>query len=151
MTEKTSKFSTVLLTPQQVLNVWPLIEAGIDKALSHGIDEMSVFDLFKDAINGNIFVWVGLDEDNKIVCSATLRFLTYPSVKTCQIITSTAHGTPLKQIEIDHRVFEDFAKKNGCSHIQVWGRKGWQRRLQNLSSRQGNKYKTQYYVYDMEI
>ena len=151
MTEKTSKFSTVLLTPQQVLNVWPSIEADVDKALSHGIDEMSVFDLFKDAINGTVFVWITLDRDNRIVCTTTLRFLAHKNVKTCQIITNTTNGVPLKQVEADHRLFEDFAKKNGCSHMQVWGRKGWQRRLQTLSSRQGNKYKTQYYVFDMEI
>ena len=139
MTEETPEFRTVLLTPQEVLHIWPSIQAGIAKALSHGIDEMSVFDLCKGALNGSIFVWVGLDRDSRIVCSATLRFLTYQSVKTCQIITNTTHGIPLKQIEADHRLFEDFAKKNGCSHMQVWGRKGWQRRLQSFRSRQGNK------------
>lgn len=151
MTEETPEFRTVLLTPPEVLHVWPSIEADIDKALSHGIDEMSVFDLFKDAINGTVFVWITLDRDSRIVCTTTLRFLAQKNVKTCQIITNTTNGVPLKQIEHDHRLFEDFAKKNGCSHLQVWGRKGWLRRLQSLSSRQGNKYKTQYYVFDMEI
>ena len=151
MTDETLEFRTVLLTPPEVLHVWPSIQGDIDKALSHGIDEMSVFDLFKDAINGTVFVWITLDPDSRIVCTATLRFLTHKNVKTCQIITNTTNGVSLKQVEADHRLFEDFAKKNGCSHLQVWGRKGWIRRLQTLSSRQGNKYKTQYYVFDMEI
>ena len=151
MTEEAAEFRTVLLNPPEVLHVWPSIEADIDKALSHGIDDMSVFDLFKGAINGSIYVWITLDQDSRIVCTTTLRFLTYPRTKTCQIITNTTNGVSLKQIEADHRLFEDFAKQNGCSHLQVWGRKGWLRRLQTLSSRQGNKYKTQYYVFDMEI
>jgi hypothetical protein len=151
MTDETPKFRTVLLTPPEVLHVWPSIEAGIANALSHGVEEMSAFDIFKAAINGTVFIWVALDRDSRIVHTATLRFLVQGSIKTCQIITLHEDGVSLKQVEEDHRLFEDFAKKNGCSHLQVWGRKGWLRRLQTFSSRQGNKYKTQYYVFDMEI
>jgi hypothetical protein len=151
MTEETEKFRTFLLSPVDVPILWHMIEADIAKALSHGIGEMSAFDICKDAINGTVFIWITLNQNNKIVCTTTLRFLTYQSKKTCQIITNTTNGVSLKQIEHDHRLFEDFAKENGCSHLQVWGRKGWQRRLQSLSSRQGNKYETQYYVFDMEI
>ena len=144
-------FKTVLLTPEQVLKSWHLIEPDIEKALAHGIDEMSTFDLFKQALNSKVFVWATLDENNKIVGTSTSRFINYDSTKTCQLITHTTNGVSHQTIEQEHRVLEDFAKLNGCSHIQVWGRKGWERRLQNLTSRQGNKYKTQYYVYDMEI
>lgn len=151
MTVETAEFRTVLLSPNEILKVWHLIEPDIEKALTHGINEITILELCKQALNNKIFIFITLNRDNKIVCTTTLRFLNYGSVKTCQIITNTTNGIPLKQVEHDHQVFEDFAKANGCSHMQVWGRKGWQRRLQSLTSRQGNKYKTQYYVFNMEI
>lgn len=151
MTVETPEFRTVLLSPNEVLKVWHLIEADIEKALTHGINEIPILELCKQALSNKIFIFITLDRDNKIVCTTTLRFLNYGQVKTCQIITNTTNGIPLKQVEHDHTVFEDFAQANGCSHMQVWGRKGWQRRLNSLSSRQGNKYKPLYYVFDMEI
>ena len=151
MTVEAPEWRTVLLSPNEVLKVWHLIEADIEKALKHGINEITILDMCKQALSNKIFIFITLDRDNKIVCTTTLRFLHYGSVKTCQIITNTTNGIPLKQVEHDHQVFEDFAKQNSCSHMQVWGRKGWQRRLQSLTSRQGNKYKPLYYVFDMEI
>ena len=151
MTVETPEFRTVLLSPNEVLKVWHLIEPDIEKALTHGINEITILELCKQALNNKIFIFITLNRDNKIVCTTTLRFLNYGQVKTCQIITNTTNGIPLKQVEHDHQVFEDFAKANNCSHMQVWGRKGWQRRLKSLSSRQGNKYKPLYYVFDMEI
>ena len=151
MTVETPEFQTVLLSPNEILKVWHLIEADIEKALDHGINEITILDMCKQALNNKIFIFITLDRDKKIVCTTTLRLLNYGSVKTCQIITNTTNGIPLKQVEHDHRVFEDFARDNGCSHMQVWGRKGWQRRLKSLSSRQDNRYETLYYVYNMEI
>lgn len=151
MTVETPEFQTVLLSPNEILKVWHLIEADIEKALDHGINEITILDMCKQALNNKIFIFITLDREKKIVCTTTLRFLNYGSVKTCQIITNTTNGIPLKQVEHDHRVFEDFARDNGCSHMQVWGRKGWQRRLKSLSSRQDNRYETLYYVYNMEI
>mgnify|MGYP003114565334 FL=1 len=151
MTVETPEFQTVLLSPNEILKVWHLIEADIEKALDHGINEITILDMCKQALNNKIFIFITLDRDKKIVCTTTLRFLNYGSVKTCQIITNTTNGIPLKQVEHDHRIFEDFARDNGCSHMQVWGRKGWQRRLKSLSSRQDNRYETLYYVYNMEI
>ena len=151
MTVEAPEWRTVLLSPNEVLKVWHLIEADIEKALEHGINEITILDMCKQALSNKIFIFITLDRDNKIVCTTTLRFLNYGQVKTCQIITNTTNSISLKQVEHDHQVFEDFAKQNGCSHMQVWGRKGWQRRLQSLSSRQGNKYKPLYYVFDMEI
>ena len=151
MTVETPEFQTVLLSPNEILKVWHLIEADIEKALDHGINEITILDMCKQALNNKIFIFITLDREKKIVSTTTLRFLNYGSVKTCQIITNTTNGIPLKQVEHDHRIFEDFARDNGCSHMQVWGRKGWQRRLKSLSSRQDNRYETLYYVYNMEI
>ena len=40
MTAETAEFRTVLLSPNEIVKVWHLIEADIEKALSHGINEI---------------------------------------------------------------------------------------------------------------
>ena len=130
MTVETPEFRTVLLSPNEVLKVWHLIEADIEKALEHGINEIPILELCKQALSNKIFIFITLDRDNKIVCTTTLRFLNYGQVKTCQIITNTTNGIPLKQVEHDHQVFEDFAKANGCSHMQVWGPQGMAEKIE---------------------
>ena len=45
MTEETTEFRTVLLSPNEVLKVWHLIEADIEKALTHGINEITILDM----------------------------------------------------------------------------------------------------------
>lgn len=152
MTEETSRFQSVLLTPQNVLKYWHLLEPEIEKALEHGIDELTAFDVCKQALDNKIQVWVAVDKNNEIVCTITTRFLTYPSTKVMQIITCTgSQGRYWDDFCEYHRTLEDYAKANGCSSLQVWGRKGWQRHLTKIKSRSGQDYQTLYYVYNMEI
>jgi hypothetical protein len=151
MTENSTEFRSVLLSPKEVLRLWPTLEPEITKALEHGIDELTAFDVCRQALDNKIQVWATIDQDNKIVCTTTTRILPYESTKVLQIITCTGSGRQWKEFYEQHRAVEDFAKANGCSSVQVWGRKGWQRNLQKLTSRSGHKYETLYYVFNMEI
>jgi len=150
MTE-TSEFRSVLLNPQEVLKFWPQFEEDIEKALAHSVMELSAFDICKQALSGIIHIWLTLDTNNKIVCTTTTRFLNYPNYKALQIITCTGKDRKWTEFYEQHKAIENFAKQSGCKGIQVWGRKGWQRQLKRLTSDVGTKYKTQYYVYSMEI
>ena len=151
MTE-TEEFRSVLLNPQEVLKLWPQIEPDIEKALAHSILELTAFHICKQAISGHIHIWLTIDADNKIVCTTTTRFLNYPNdKKALQIITCTAKDRKWIEFFEQHKSVEDFARQSGCSCIQVWGRKGWQRQLKKLTSSVGSQYETLYYVYNMEI
>jgi hypothetical protein len=151
MTDETTEFQSVMLSPQEVLRLWPTIEQDVAKALVHGIDELTPFDICRQALDGKIQVWLTVDTDKNIVCTTTTRFLSYPGTKALQIITCTGTGRRWEEFFHQHRAVEDFAKAQGCTSIQVWGRKGWSRRLNRLSSRAGNSYETLYYVFNMEI
>ena len=150
MTE-TSEFRSVLLSPNDVLRFWPQIEPDIAKALEHSVNELTAFDVCKQALDGRIHVWLIIDNQNQIVCTTTTRYLNYPGHKALQIITCTATGRRWEEFYQHHQSLEDFAKQSGCSSIQIWGRKGWQRQLKKLKSRAGMKYQTLYYVYNLEI
>jgi len=150
MTEP-SEFRSVLLNPQEVLKFWPQFEEDIEKALAHSVMELTAFDICKQALSGIIHIWLTLDNNNKIVCTTTTRFLNYPSHKALQIITCTGKDRKWDEFYEQHKAIEDFAKQSNCSGIQVWGRKGWQRQLKKLTNDVGKQYETQYYVYNMEI
>ena len=148
---KKSVYQTVLLTPEQILKFWPSLEKPISDSLVHSVNELSSFDVFKLALDDRVHVWLTVDNASKIVCVTTTRFLHYKRKKVMQMLTMTTLGSSIPDMFDQHEKFEEFAKVNSCSSIQAWGRKGWLRRLNPLRSKSGNKYKLQYYVFNMEI
>ncbi|UAW59273.1 putative acyltransferase [Roseobacter phage CRP-738] len=151
MTEETSEFRSFVLTHQNVLKYWPTLEPHIQKALDYGAGEYSTFDIFKQAIDNLMQIWVTVDKDDKLGCVTVTQVSVYPDYKALQILCLTAVNQTVTNMRDQFHCLEDFAKQNGCSSLRVWGRKGWQRKLRSLKSRQGNEFKTQYYVYSQEI
>ena len=148
---KKSVYQTVLLTPEQILKFWSSLEKPISDSLAHSVNELSSFDVFKLALDDRVHVWLTVDNVSKIVGVTTTRFLHYKRKKVMQMLTMTTLGSSIPDMFDQHEKFEEFAKVNSCSSIQAWGRKGWLRRLNPLRSKSGNKYKLQYYVFNMEI
>ena len=140
-----------LLNPADVLAQWPTIKPHIDSALAHGVGEMNTFQLFQKVMSGHIHIWVYLDEHTQITAVLSTRFLQYENRKSLQIMTC---GGAVEDWDIwlaHNHVFETFGKNNGCSSIQIWGRKGWGRKLAKVISQTGKSYKPLYHVFDMEI
>ena len=140
-----------LLHPADVLAQWPTIKPHIDSALAHSVGEITTFQLFKKAMLGEVHVWVYLDEHTQITAVLSTRFLHFENRKSLQIMTC---GGAVEDWDIwlDHNhVFENFCKNNGCSSIQIWGRKGWGRKLAKVTSETGKSYRPLYHVFDMEI
>lgn len=140
-----------LLTPADVLAQWPIIKPHVDSALAHSVGEITTFQLFQQAMSGQVHVWVYLDKATQITAVLSTRFLQYENRKSLQIMTC---GGAIKNWDIwlsHHHVFENFGKKNGCSSIQIWGRKGWGRKVAKVKSQTGKSYKPLYHVFDMEI
>lgn len=142
--------SSHLLTPEEVFKYWSKLSSHIDSALEHSGGELQLFDVARDAMNGQAHIWATFSGDELITVIVT-RFLAYQRTKMFQIMTCSGSITDWDGWTEHHQILEDFAKKNGCSAIEIWGRKGWLRRLQHLKSRSGQTYKPLYYVYSMEI
>lgn len=151
MTDETSEFRSALLTPPQVLEYWPTLEPHIVKALAVGVGEMTPFDICSQAMNSLMQVWVTLDSQNNLGCVTVTRTLQYPSSKHLQIVCLTAVHHSVNQMADQFHTLETYAKQNGCQSLQVWGRKGWQRKLRAFRSIEGHPFKTQYLVFDQEL
>lgn len=151
MTEETYTFRSFILTPQNILKYWPVLEPAIAKALLHGEGEYSTYDIFKKATDNLMQVWVTVDQFDKLGCVTVTQVSVYPDYKALHILCLTTVNHTVIQMKDQFRHLEDFAKKQGCSSLTVWGRKGWERKLRFLKSRQGKPFKTLYYVYSQEI
>jgi len=139
-----------LLCAEEILNYWPQISPHIDAALEHSAGEITTFQTFKQAMNGQMHVWVYVDQDTITSAFAT-RFLIFDNRKSLQIMTCGGSIADWKVTQPVHSIFEQFAKDNECQNIQIWGRKGWVKRLENVTSKSGTKYKPLYNVISMEI
>lgn len=151
MTDETLEFRSALLTPPQVLEYWPTLEPHISKSLAVGVGELTAFDICNQALNGLVQIWVTLDSNNTLGCVTVTRTLQHPSSKHLQIVCLTAVNHTVKQMADQFHTLEAYAKQQGCQSLQVWGRKGWQRKLRAFRSIEGHSFKPLYYVFDQEI
>lgn len=142
--------TSTLLKPEDVLKHWSNLSSHIEKALEHSGGEISLFDVAQAAINGQNHIWVTFS-GTELTTVIVTRFLEYQRTKMMQIMTCSGLIEDWDGWTEHHRILEDFGKDNGCTAIEIWGRKGWGRRLRHLTSRSGNTYAPLYYVYKMEI
>lgn len=141
-------YKVILLSPEEVMQYWNLLEKPIEEARETGHGESSLFDLYKKFINNHAQVWLVMDEGD-IISVTTTEIMNYAQYKSLHIITCT--GTNWEEWNHLHSELENFAKHHGCKDIQIWGRKGWERKLKNFKGQQDETYKHTYSVFSMEL
>lgn len=142
---------STLLTSPQILKLWPLLEPKIEAALSHSIGEYTAFDICLMGLSEQAQFWLTQDDDGMLVTLIVTRFITSARNKSMQIMLCAGSIPDWEVWTSHHKTLETFAKKHGCNSLQVWGRRGWERRLRHLESATGKPYKLLYHVYNMEI
>ena len=135
----------ILYTPVELLDdIWPSVEGYIDAALIHSIGEYISSDIYDLIKSGDMQLWcVGNGEE--IIAAYTTQFRSYPQRKI--LLVHTIGGTRFfKWGRLMEQELYRFARLQNCSHLEVYGRKGWSR----LLGRQAN-FKQQYVVLTKEI
>ena len=145
------KYRTSLLTPQEILDQWNILGPHVESALEHSVGEMSSFDLALLAMVEKAHVWCTVDTNGNMSSVIVTRFVEYARSKTLLFHTCGGTVEEWDAWTSHHVIFENFAKNNGCKSIQIWGRRGWERTLRNLTSDTGRSYRHLYQVYNMEI
>ena len=151
MNDKPDGYRSFVLTAQNVIRHWTLLEPHIDRALEHGVGELTSFDICKLALNDQAQIWATVDHNEKLSCVTVTKIIVTQNTKHLHIVCLTSVDNTVRNMKDQFHNLEDFAKHNGCKSLQVWGRKGWERKLKPLKSRSGNSFKTLYYVFDQEL
>lgn len=137
--------TTRMLTLEEASQRADELAPKIQEALAHGRGETSIQDLYAGCLTGDTHIWAVEDSD-KLVGVCVTRFNYFNQYKQLQIVTLTADGWLTWGAEA-HKRLEEFAEVTGCSNIAVYGRKGWERALQQEIP----EYTHAYSVFIMEI
>lgn len=126
---------------KDVQYVWPKVEPMLDKVCQRSQGELLAKDYLPYIMDGDMQLWLALDED-KIVISMVTQFIHYPQKKILRVIAISGEKF-LEAHENFNDMFESFAIDNGCTALELWGRKGWKKMLP--------EWNDSYIVYTKEI
>ena len=146
-----NEYRSYLLKPQDILKKWHILEPHVESALDHSIGEMTSFDIALLAMIEKAHIWLTVDQKDSIASVIVTRFIEETRRKTMLIQTCGGSVEGWDAWTAHHNTLVKFARNNKCSSIQIWGRKGWQRRLRHLTNDTGHSYEPLYHVYNMEI
>ena len=85
-------------------------------------NEMSEEDFFESLMNQELQLWVALEENELLACMVT-RIVSYPQKRLLRIIF--IGGKDMDKWLENLPIVENFALTNGCTSLEIWGRKGW--------------------------
>ena len=111
----------ILVSTENIPTIWdnviPLLELS-----QNGDRELSIDDFFESLMEERMHLWIALEGKELLACMIT-QFATHPQKRALRIIFLGGEGMD-KWIDHMHMV-EDFALINGCTSLEVWGRKAW--------------------------
>ena len=117
----------ILVSTENIPTIWdnviPLLELS-----QNGERELSIDDFFESLMEERMHLWIALEGKELLACMIT-QFATHPQKRALRIIFLGGEGMD-KWIDHMHMV-EDFALMNGCTFLEVWGRKAWLRILKD--------------------
>ena len=107
------------------VEIWDKVKHQIEKTNDAVLNDEDVLNFLA---NGQWRLWVALDE-GEVVAAMTVEFFYYPRDKVCRVVTMGGQRMQEWLTSDTIKKFEDWAKEQGCSYIDVFGRRGWKKVL----------------------
>jgi len=102
-------------------DIWDSVKDLVAKTNDAVLNELDVLELLR---NGTYTLWVAIDPvSNKVIVAATVEFVYYPRDKVCRVVT--VGGERLNDWIHHLTTLEEWAKKQGCTYMDMYGRRGW--------------------------
>ena len=147
------KMNILRIPPEMILKLWPLIEPQIEKAFKYSQGENNTFDIFKLLMEPEVSqCWIVFDENKNPINVTITRINIYGSYKALCIVTTTSVGdSSFDSYKHMHDEFYNFAQEKGLSRIEMYGRKGWKKKLTSIEGPNGESYKEIYTTMSMDV
>ena len=124
--------------------VWDEVVQVLERSVDTARGKYSMQDLY-DGIMADVYVlWVVLD-DNKIIAAVTSRIVNYSDTQRGMAMDWLGGTRMMEWLPMVQRAMTKYAKDNGCTHLEAFGRKAWGRVL----ARYG--WQPEYIAYRMEL
>lgn len=130
--------------PTEVVEiVWKDVKPLLDKAVNTSKGKFSIEDIYEYLLNGYYSLWIVM-ENKKVIAAITTRIVEYPASKGMAMDWIGGENIN-KWLPVAQKQISEFAKECGCSHLEGFGRKAWQRVLKKFN------WEPEYIAYRMEL
>jgi len=115
-----------LLEPEDVAYVWEEVVPLLARVAPHTEGEMEPDDYIEPLTHGDMQLWVVV-ENKHVNAALVTQIIPYPQKRILRLISLA--GDNFQDIKDFLEMVEVFALKNGCTALEMWGRKGWKKLL----------------------
>jgi hypothetical protein len=132
LVETKNKKQTVTLVPPNYMNtIWPDVEALLKGGADRTGGRWDIRSLYFALVNEEQQLWVTFNEENKITNALTTEIVDYPNKLSLAIQFAGGDDgqTDGSTLDVVLNRLEKYAKDVGCDCIELWGRKGFSRKL----------------------
>jgi len=129
-----------LLEPEDVAYVWEEVVPLLARVAPHTEGEMEPDDYIEPLTHGDMQLWVVV-ENKRVNAALVTQIIPYPQKRILRLISLA--GDNFQDIKDFLEMVEVFALKNGCTALEMWGRKGWKKLLSD--------WKDSYIVYTKDL
>lgn len=112
----------IIVPPDQLANVWPLVHEWIASAIERGQGDENALDVLISIARGQYLLF---HEPGKFALVGQVQ--TFPRQKVGVVLY--CGGSDVSAIKDAFEQIKPWCKANGMSAIRVWGRQGWERAL----------------------
>jgi len=130
--------------PREVLGiVWGDVGKLLYKSVDTSNGKYSIDDLYHSINNGQYVLWIVMDKDEP-VAAITTSIISYPGRKAMAM--DWIGGSRMREwLPMAMKTLSEYSRKNGCTHLEGYGRKAWGRWLSKYG------WKPEYIAYRMEL
>ena len=135
----------VIIPTDKIKEVENFVTNSIDKALKFSGNHYNLDNVLKQLYDGTAQLWILWNEKKKTKYQGCIvsKILERPNSKSLNLFIVTGQDRKLWQDKIT--ILEDFAKQEGCSHLETYARPGWSRILKK------HNYKTTHYLLEKKL
>ena len=138
--ETGSSCSAVLITPEEVEECWEEIEPHLARCTDYSEGELETEDFKTYLLDEQMQLWIAVD-DKEILAAMVTQIIVYPQKRVLRIVA--IGGGQMERWISFLPGLEDLAIEQGCSSMEVWGRKGWLKILDD--------YKCSYHILSKDL
>jgi len=116
----------VCVDPERVRDCWPHVAPLLRAAVTRtGLDRFD--EIERDVLSGRGLLWLAWSD--RVEAAATTILTETDAGRVC--VLTACGGRDMKRWLPLLEIIEAYAKAEGCDRLRVFGRKGWQRMLEN--------------------
>lgn len=122
-----------IVPPEAVPQVWDELAIDLERAVLRAGGTHSPKDIYDEAVAGRNQLWVAR-KHGAFLAVAVTRVVIYPQFRALSVDWVGGHEMD-QWLDWWYGRLKDFAKANGCTCIEGFGRTGWARALQRQGMR----------------